>query len=235
MTHGVRRWLAVLALAGACILVAPPVHAGDPPDAGAEPRMEGQLRDPDFGVRTDEPGLQRVVEMYQWREHEAGYAAAWSAAPIDSSGFAAGHDNPGFPIESRQWLPDSVLVDGLPLDESVLRGLGEWREFRPSFSALPGNLAATFQPEGDGLGSAENPLAPEVGDLRVHWRERVLPPLSGLIEARDGVWHLRPGAPAIAEARTADRGWKRSWLPIAAGGIVLLVLMVVALARRRRR
>src|SRR3546814_4944058 len=52
-------------------------------------------------------------------------------------------------------------------------------------------MSATFQPEGDGLGSAENPLAPEVGDLRITWRDFKLPPLADRLELRDGKWTLR--------------------------------------------
>lgn len=233
MTPAARLLLAMLVLAGTG-LPALPVHANEVPDPGARPEPDQPLRDPDFGVRTREPGLERVVEMYQWRPAANGYARDWSREPVDSAGFAPGHENPAFPLRSQRWLPGRVTVDGVPLDEEVLAALGEWREFRPSFSALPGNLAATFQPEGDGLGSAENPLAPEVGDLRIHWRERVLPPLAGRIELRDGAWRLRAGAGADAAGEPAGGGGMPGWLPIAAGGLFLLVLAVV-LGRRRRR
>src|SRR5690606_21784285 len=103
-------------------------------------------------------------------------------------------DNPPFPIQSQRWEASAINVDGVPLDPEVVRELGQWREFRPAFSALPGNLAATFQPQGDGLGSAMNPLAPEVGDLRIHWRELVLQPLAERIQLRAGHWQLRSDA-----------------------------------------
>ena len=90
------------------------------------------------------------------------------------------------------------------VDPAVLRQLGEWRAFRPSFSALPANLAATFQPEGDGLGSADNPLDPHVGDLRIHWRELVLPALDDRLVLRDGRWRLTPAAQADAPKPLAD-------------------------------
>ena len=78
-----------------------------------------------------------------------------------------------------------VSIDGKPVAPEVIGRLGQWRGFRPNFSALPGNLAATFQPEGDGLGSAENPLDPQVGDLRIDWRELTLPPLADKVERAD--------------------------------------------------
>src|SRR5690606_456040 len=205
VTFAARLLLAMLVLAGVG-LPASTVHADEVPDPGARPELDQPLRDPDFGVRTRETGLERVVEMYQWRPAANGYARGWSSEPVDSAGFAPEHENPAFPLHSQRWLPGRVTVDGVPLDEEVLATLGEWREFRPSFSALPGNLAATFQPEGDGLGSAENPLAPQVGDLHIQWRERVLPPLAERIELREGAWRLRAGAAEDAAGEPAGGG-----------------------------
>ncbi|BCT93033.1 hypothetical protein LYSCAS_20570 [Lysobacter caseinilyticus] len=133
--------------------------------------------------------------MYQWRAKGAGYERVWSEAPIDSTGYAPGHDNPEFPLRSRRWLAERVTLDDKPLDRSVIEQFGQWRTFRPNFSALPGNLAATFQPEGDGLGSAENPLDPQVGDLRIGWRELTLPPLQGRVELSRGTWFPIAGDP----------------------------------------
>lgn len=211
------------------------------PDAGAAPQAEAVVRDPDFGVRARHFGLERRVEMYQWRGAGGGYVREWNGLPLDSSGFAPGHDNPPFPLQGKRWLAHPVSVDGLPLDARVLERLGSWREFRPGFNALPGNLAATFQPEGDGLGSAENPLAPEIGDLRIHWRELVLPPLQERIELRAGRWHLRPdatsdGGQAAAAARPAaanDRERLPWWLFVSV--LVSVWLAVVVAVRRRRR
>ena len=211
------------------------------PDPGAAPQPDASVRDPDFGVRSRHFGLERQVEMYQWRGQDGGYVREWSGLPLDSSAFAPGHDNPPFPLQGKRWLAHMVTVDGAPLDARVIERLGEWRDFRPGFSALPGNLAATFQPEGDGLGSAENPLAPEVGDLRIRWRELVLPPLQDLIELRAGRWQLRPdaalepGQPAGA-VQPADGSRKRTSWWIFAGGLVLAWLAaIIALRRRRRR
>jgi len=225
-------------LAAGCLLAATAVAAQEQaPDPSAPPQAEGKLRDPDFGVRTSHFGLERRVEMFQWREDAGTYARGWSDAPVDSAAFLPGHDNPPFPIRSQRWEAPAVTVDGVPLDPEVVQGLGRWHEFRPAFSALPGNLAATFQPQGDGLGSAMNPLAPEVGDLRIHWRELVLPPLADRIELRDGRWRLRAGE-AVDDARDmpAEAGdsqgrHARWWWWLA----VVPVLLVLAALRRRRR
>ena len=114
--------------------------------------------------------LARRVEMYQWVPQGDGYSQGWSAEPVEVDDSA--HANPPFPLESDRWLPKAITIDGHALAPDAVEALAQWREFRPGFSALPGNLSATFQPEGNGLGSAENPLDPQVGDLRIHWLER---------------------------------------------------------------
>ncbi|MFC3717126.1 TMEM43 family protein [Luteimonas soli] len=200
------------------------------------------LRDPDFGVTTRQAGLQRHVEMYQWTRDGSGYALEWRGARVDSSGFAPGHENPRqIPLREREWRAP-VSLDGRPVPGDVLAALGKWQQFRPNFSALPGNMSATFQPEGDGLGSAENPLAPQVGDLRITWRSLVLPPLAERLVLRDGEWTLREttAAPAIAgpDARAGVQPQRQSprwpaWLLFAAAAAAVIVLGLV-IARRRK-
>ena len=212
------------------------------PEANAAPQPDKTVRDPDFGVVARHFGLERRVEMYQWHAAGQGYVRGWNEQPLDSAGFAPGHDNPPFPLRGRRWQAPMVSVDGVPLDAQVIARLGQWRDFRPSFNALPGNLAATFQPEGDGLGSAENPLAPQVGDLRIRWRELVLPPLQDRIVLRDGRWQLCNDATPVAAAgagkavagtsaagtRRTGRAW---WL---GGGALALLLGALVVVRRRR-
>jgi uncharacterized membrane protein YecN with MAPEG domain len=101
-------------------------------------------------------------------------------------------------MRGRRWTAQQVTLDDKPVDRSVIEQYGQWRLFRPNFSALPGNLAATFQPEGDGLGSAENPLDPQIGDLRIGWRELTLPPLKGRVSLERGTWFPIAGDPLDA-------------------------------------
>lgn len=236
------RWLGCLLLlaGGASFAQFPQVSPS------ADPQVAHPPRDAEFGVRTRQFGLERKVEMYQWRKLGPGYARVWSDRPIDSSAYAEGYRNPGeFPLRTRYWIADDVRIDGRPLDEDVLKEIGAWREFRPDFSALPGNLAATFQPEGNGLGSAENPLDPQIGDLRVHWRELTLPPLAGRIVLERGEWRLAaasatPGAAARQDVATrapaSVPGQRPGWpLPVLAGLGVLLLGAAVALRRGGRK
>jgi hypothetical protein len=114
---------------------------------------------------------------------------------------------------------------------------------QPNFSKIPANLAASFQPEGHGLGSAENPLDPQIGDVRISWRELVLPPLADKVALSEGVWRRvassMPGSPADPNpgAATAMREagrTQRLW-PVFGGGFVVIVAIVVALRRRAHR
>ncbi|WP_133499651.1 TMEM43 family protein [Cognatilysobacter terrigena] len=168
-----------------------------------DPAPSNALEDPDFHVGSKQFGLERRVEMFQWTRADDGrYGTIWNAAPIASDEFDAQHRNPSkLPIRNRQWWVDSVSLDGRPLPIDVVRLLGQWQTARPNFSRLPADLGASFQPEGDGLASSYNPLAPEIGDVRITWHEFVLPPLAGKVELRDGVWQLSAkvaAAPAVA-------------------------------------
>ena len=220
------------AIAAALSLLVVDVRAQDRPEG--EPVTEVVVRDVEFGVSARHFGLERRVAMLQWQRAGDGYSLAWSESPIDSRGFPSGKTNPGeFPLPGRRWIAP-VTIDGKPVAPEVIERLGQWRGFRPGFSALPGNLAATFQPEGDGLGSAENPLDPQVGDLRIDWRELTLPPLADKVELRDGQWVLSPEADAAPDAAidpntSSSRG---PWL--LGSGALLLALVAFALFRRRR-
>jgi hypothetical protein len=235
-----RAWIAGLlfAFAGAVSAQAPE----------GEPVASAPLEDAEFGVTTRQFALQRRVEMYQWQRDASGYRQGWSAEPIDSGRFDAAHRNPGeFPLQTRYWVASDVTLDGRPVDEEVLKRLGGWHDFRPGFTALPGNLAATFQPEGDGLSSAENPLSPRIGDLRVTWRELRLPDLAGKVALQEGEWVLDGAVLASIDEATGaeqaddagdpaggERRWSSSTMIAAMVLATTLLALLVVLASRRR-
>ena len=197
-------------------------------------------RDDEFGVvARGAIGLERRVLMYQWQRDGDGYRTGWTDHVVDSDGFAPGHENPpGIPLRSRRWAPRDITLDGKPVSPEAIEALGRWRVLRPDFSALPGNLSATFQPEGDGLGSAANPMHPEVGDLRVAWRELRMPRTYEGLVLRDGRWELDAAAleasrrAATADARPASAGLGWILLGALAAGMVAAAWMLL---RRRRR
>lgn len=200
-----------------------------------QPNTVSALVDADFGVSTRQPGLRRRVQMYQWQRDGVGYRALWSERWIDSSGYDRAHANPPAPsIAGRSWMAERITLDGHPLDADTVRQLGRWQRFRPGFSRLSGRQSATFQPEGDGLGSAENPMAPAIGDLRIHWEELRLPPLADKLNLHQGRWVLIAGATAASDSPLAAAepvavvgfgwSWPRwgSWLLLLAAAAWLL-------------
>jgi hypothetical protein len=234
-----------VALAG-LLLLAGTLRAQEAPIG--EPQADAPVRDVEFGVTVRQFGLERRVEMLQWQSTPHGYERVWSDAPVDASRFDVAHANPvDWPLPGRRWLARAISLDGKPLDPEVIAALGEWRDFRPSFNALPGNMAATFQPEGDGLGSADNPLAPTIGDLRIRWRQLVLPSLQGRVLLQEGRWRLAPvdgGDPSaaattptsvvsapVADAPTPQASPATRWW--IGGGVLVLLLAVVAFRRQR--
>lgn len=236
-----RRWCGPALLACWLMLLAAWPHEAASQQGGSPRRPQGQPvaaqqpQDPDFGVSTRHMGLRRRVAMLQWQRDGDGYRTVWSERWIDSTDHAPGHANPYAPsMQNRTWLAERVTLDGYPLDADVVRRLGRWQRFRPGFSRLSRRQAAIFQPEGDGLGSAENPMAPAVGDLRIHWEALQLPPLAGRLNLHEGRWvvvartrtaaHLAPtSAAAPAGTQESGRPWARwgSWLLFAAAAGLL--------------
>lgn len=197
-----------------------------------DPQADAVVRDPDFGVESARFGLERRVEMYQWRRDARGYSNVWNAAAIDSGAFDRGHRNPPkLPVRNRQWWVHSVTLDGHEISMDSVRLLGQWQAIHPNFSRLPANYAAQFQPEGEGLGSSFNPLDPQVGDVRITWYEFVLPPLAGKVQMLGGQWEpspkavaasagTRPAAVDIAAATLAPARKLSPWLVLVAAAVL---------------
>ena len=104
--------------------------------------------------------------------------------------------------------------------------------------------SASFQRDGEGLNSSENPLEPQGGDLRVPCRELALPPLAGRVKLVDGVWQLAPRAtPSSASPVSAGTALpvapvpsddERPLWPWVLGGVAVLLAVTGWLTRRRR-
>lgn len=207
------------------------VFAGD-----ALPAPVGTARDDEFGVGSHQPALERRVWMWQWQATPSGVQGAWSDHLLPAPD--AAHRNPlRWPLPAEEWRVAQVLLDGRPLEDSAVRALGAWQGFRPSFDALPPNLAASFQPEGDGLGTADDPQHPAIGDLHVAWREWRLLPLSGRVQLDGNVWRLRPAAsaaPTVVAAAAADTPPSRHLAWLLAAGVAVLALVLLLLRRRTR-
>lgn len=226
-----RGWWAVLLLA-----VAVPGHVAA---AGSQPKgAQDVLHDPDFGVTTSAPALRRRVRMLQWQPVAGGYAMVWDDTAAAPGGHPLDYRNPLPRVGAMTWPARPVMFQRHPLAPDVVRELGVWEAFRPSFSALPGTSGRHFQPEGDGLGTAENPLDPKVGDLRVTWEALHMPSLAGRVELRNGVWQLRRSDPRRREPNEATPApTSRALRPRVIGllGATVLATLIVAGRLRRRR
>ena len=119
---------------------------------------------------------------------------------------------------------------------------------RPGFSRVPFRWSRRFQPDGDGLSDSDNPLNPQVGDVRMFWSELFVPTLERQVILADGKWQL-PGTVQLDEAtvRTLNRQLQdaqqrrslrdllsRMWTLAAFGLLTLLIMARVVLIRRAR-
>lgn len=142
------------------------------------PVVRTPARDAQFGVATDAPALLRNVEMLQWHETNFGgersYQQDWIDHPIDSATFnnPVGHQNPGaFPLAARRFDSPDVKVGGFRLATALVDLIPGPEAFTPNLSHVPGNMAATFQPDDGTLVTSADIAHPQVGDLRVSWQQ----------------------------------------------------------------
>ncbi|HTD29185.1 MAG TPA: TMEM43 family protein [Xanthomonadaceae bacterium] len=241
-----------------------PALSASPPVAITSASPRGQIEsvvavaDPVFGVHAKVLGLERGVEMLQWRKVERPapphYEQVWATERIDSRGFDATHRNPGdLPFNGERWWTTDPQLEGHPVSPDVLAALGTWAPLKPDLSQLPTNLAVSFQPDGDWLSTSQDPAHPQVGDLRVRWRMigQAPAPAGTLLVA--GRWELHALAKAVAMTQVAPsrpaiavpthrphgdvRQWMQSmfadWLVWLIAGALTLALLLLLWKRRR--
>jgi hypothetical protein len=156
------------------------VHVGgrvDPP---------GEIVDHDFGLRVTALGLDRRVEMYQWKEErttreekkagggtetvtEYRYEQVWDNDLIDSSDFRQpdGHRNPNaFPLTRQRIIAERARFGARTLDIEIVGRLGGWQDYTPTDIEPPEGYV---RHEG-GFYRGVDPANPRVGDVRVRFR-----------------------------------------------------------------
>ena len=154
-------------------------------------RVQGTLRDPDFGVTAEGAvRLIRSVEMYQWEEERRSetrttlgggqetvttysYRQVWSSRPIDSSRFQQpqGRQNPPFRYPSATQTAQEATIGGFRLVQAQLSGIGESRPVPlvrdqvtlPFGAQIQGDAIAI--PAG-GFGGGQ----PQIGDMRIRFQ-----------------------------------------------------------------
>ncbi len=221
----------------------------------SQSQSQGQIEsaaavaDPDFGIHANVLGLERRVEMLQWRKvnfpappHDE---QAWIAGRVDANGLDAAHKNPDdLPFNGARWWSGAPKLDGHPVAASVLGALDAWAPLRPVLSQLPTNLAVSFQPDGDWLSTSQDPAHPQVGDVRVRWRviEHASAPAGTTLIA--GRWELPAAtqpAPTTPTATSLPSSGIREWMRRLFGNYVVwlfvagLVLALALLIWKRRR
>ncbi len=242
----------VPAPASAAATSATPSSAPQTPQGQIESSIA--VADPVFHVHKNALGLERGVEMLQWRKIDLPapphYESAWTAERIDSSGFDAAHRNTGdLPFNGERWWTSDPKLDGHPVSPDVLAALDAWTPLKPDLSQLPTNLAVSFQPDGAWLSTSQDPAHPAVGDVRVRWRviEHAPAPMGAALVA--GRWELpvkavTAASPAVAASEAtspASGSATQAWLQrilgdpltwIAVAGIVFALLLLFWKRRR---
>ena len=194
------------------------------------------MRDREFGVSARHFGLERRVEMYQWRATRRRLRAGLErgADRFDAASRRATTNPDAFPLRepalvgrSRSRSTASRWI------RSVIEQLGAWRVFRPNFSRLAGQPRRDVPARRRWPGQRRESAGP--ADRRpAHPLARTdAAAAADRIVLRDGRWQLLPNAapdalPAIAPEATASRA-------MVVRRRLLVVLIAAAVARRRRR
>jgi hypothetical protein len=159
------------------------------------------LTEPDFGFTTKGLKLTRVVEMYQWVEHEKtekrkklgggtettktySYDKQWKDEPINSSRFRheEGHENPGaFPINGTEITAQDAHLGGFSVGDDIVGKLKDPQNLpAPEGGAMPQG----FTREGAYYYQGDNPQSPKLGDVRVSYT--LIPEGNYSVVARQG-------------------------------------------------
>ncbi|HTA66314.1 MAG TPA: TMEM43 family protein [Xanthomonadaceae bacterium] len=214
-----------------------------------------EVADPIFLIHARVLGLERSVEMLQWRRFDtpaSHYETTWSAGHIDSSAFDATHRNPAdFPFNGERWWTADASLDGHPVSAGVLGVVDAWTAFKPDLSQLPTNLAVSFQPDGEWLSTSQDPVHPQVGDVRVRWQAMPSAAAPAGVRLVDGKWEMPSKPVAVASlpvsapaqplptsgAFGAIKAWIQQMFGAWAAGLAVagVVLALGLLALRRRR
>jgi hypothetical protein len=163
------------------------------------------VSDPKFGVTVSALRLERVAEMYQWKEsktsnsqkHLGGgettvsnykYEKVWSPKLINSGGFkqASGHENPQtIPVTNQTWTAKSVTLGGFTLPDVLIDKMDKTERYAADEQAVSNaapDVQNRFELRQGGYYLGENPGSPAIGDTRIAFK--VVRPATVSIVAR---------------------------------------------------
>ena len=190
--RAVKRYKTLKEGGGAVVSVAAdrvaPEHTGKLIHVTGKADTDAVLTDSVFGVSTNALMLNRIVEMYQWKESTQSetrkklgggsetvktysYSKGWSKRLIDSADFKkpTGHENPGaMPYRSTEQMADRVGLEVFALPPSLVGSIDNFTPLvlggeTPMPEALVGK--GTWHEGGVYIGN--DPVSPRIGDLRV--------------------------------------------------------------------
>ncbi|MFA6016707.1 MAG: TMEM43 family protein [Patescibacteria group bacterium] len=151
------------------------------------------LTDGEFGISASALKMQRIVEVYQWKEESKSkttqklgggtettttytYAKDWSDKFIDSSNFkeAETHQNPSTKLFSDQeWISSGVTVGEYAISEDLLSALSGYKSFaipQEMFDAKNTTSSAQLQLVGNTIYyQTSNVTTPEIGNTRIKY------------------------------------------------------------------
>src|SRR5580658_557504 len=163
------------------------------------------VSDPKFGVTVSALRLERVAEMYQWKEsktsnsqkHLGGgettvtnykYEKVWSPKLIHSGGFkqASGHENPQtIPVTNQTWTAKSVTLGGFTMPDALLDKMDKTESYAADETAASNSVPDVqnrFKLHQGGYYLGQNPASPAIGDTRIAFK--VVRPATVSIVAR---------------------------------------------------
>jgi hypothetical protein len=163
------------------------------------------VSDPKFGVTVSALWLERVAEMYQWKEsktsnsqkHLGGgettvtnykYEKVWSPKLIHSGGFkqASGHENPQtIPVTNQTWTAKSVTLGGFTMPDALIDKMDKTESYAVDETAAGNSVPDVqnrFKLHQGGYYLGQNPASPAIGDTKVTFK--VVRPATVSIVAR---------------------------------------------------
>jgi len=195
---------------GASLVVSVSSETKDPANEGklihftGEARTPSVLTDTDFGVGGSALKLQRIVEMYQWKEKTQSttreklgggtettttytYSQDWSDNVIDSSNFKESetHINPTAKrFENKEWLATNVSIGAYEIPEDLLMALSGYQPFTLTSEMLK-TLPYTTQQQVELTGNmlylqSSASAMPQIGNTRI-WYEIIIPQIISVI------------------------------------------------------
>lgn len=141
-----------------------------------------ELNDAKFGIKIKGAKLNRVVEMYQWKEEcdtddnnnkNCTYSKEWADYLIDSSDFTkSGYNNPtSFKIESEEFKASNIKVGAFDLPEKLLDKLSYNKDMKnEQLTEQYKNTVEGYKIDGNYITNSVNTEDTQIGDLRISYR-----------------------------------------------------------------